>query len=294
MQPPEKKTLTIKIPHIRWQSLLSIRFFAVGFALLAATLFTYWFFAIHPYFWISNGRTAAFSVDLSSDIAGRILQIGPSDGETVQKGQILFVLDSDLLRAHQKQMQLQIDSLNEQARIENLRMEKSMEEYLSAAQEAELGIGSAETIKKHLASFEEAQKKSEKILSELAASRAEWEVLELQANKMTMKAPFDGVILKRSANLGSVISFGQSVYTLYDPTQVWIEAELPEQFLSSLSLGKPVRICLAAFPKKEWRGTICWIGPAASASTLPVKISIEDPAFPLKPGLSATVGLKVR
>lgn len=264
----------IKIPKLPWRSIL---FFG-----LALSCFAYWFFALRPYLWISEGQVKVFSLPVSPDLAGRIAQIGPAEGEVVQRGQLLFAFDTALLHSRQNQLQHQLDLINEKLHTEQQRMDQAMELYLESPQQENFAV------------FEEAQTHAEKLSQELAAKQTERETLELQMQKLAFRAPFDGFVLHRSVHEGAVVSFGDPLYTLCDPSRLWIEAKIPEKTLSRLSLGQPIRVRLAAFPKKEWQGKLSWIGPAVSASTIPIKVSIEDPEFPARPGLSAKLGLKVR
>lgn len=275
MQP---KSLVIKIPSIPWKRIFSLRMFFLGLMMMG---FAYWFIALRPYLWISGGQINVFSLPISPDLSGRIVQMGPTEGEIVQRGQLLFAFDTALLRSHQMQLKHQIDAMNEQLHVEQQKMDQAMQLYLEAPQP------------ENFAAFEEAQAHADKLSQELASKQTEWESLELQTQKLAFRAPFDGFVLRRSAQEGSVVSFGEPLYTLCDPSRLWIEASIPEKTLSRLSLGQPIRVRLLAFPKKEWKGKLSWIGPAASASQIPIRVSIEDPEFPARPGLSAKLGIKL-
>lgn len=304
MSIPEEKKIIIQLPRLHLNSFLNFRFgIAFGILLFAAT-FGYWTYAIRPYLWISGAHIEAFSTLISTDMAGRIIEMGPQEGDLVKKGQILLSLDRDHLLAKQAQARRSLDSLDEQIESEKERIGIVLEDYLTATSELELGIGSQEKVKRQLALMEECQEKSELASSHLAAAQAALSDLDLQLKKMTLTAPFDGIIIKRSKNPGAVIAFGEPVYVLCDPDHLWIEAEIPEKEISHILVGAPVRIQLPAYPKKELTGKVSWIGPATVAKstllpfsgqkeTIPIKISLTNPGFSLKPGLSAHIGLKV-
>lgn len=301
---PEEKKIVIRLPRLEWSLFLSLRFGVVLAALLLTALFGFWYSAIRPYLWISSAHVEAFSTPISVDMAGRIVEMGPQEGEPVKKGQFLVGLDRDLLLVKQAQAKRTLDSLNEQIEVEKERIGKVLEDYVAATSEHELGIGSQEKVNKQLALMEECQQKSETATSHLAAAQALLSDLDLQLKKMTLTAPFDGIVLKRSKNPGAAVSFGEPVYVLCDPERLWIEAEIPEKELSRIAIGAPVRIQLPAYPEKELTGKVSWIGPATVSKSsqlpfsgqkeaVPIKISLENPGFSLKPGLSAHIGLKV-
>lgn len=301
----EEKRIVIKLPRFHLRYLLSFQFLLVAAALLFFSAFAYWYQAVRPWLWIGSAHLEAPSMIVSSDMAGRIVEMGVQEGDSVKKGQMLFVFDRDLVLAKQAQAKLAINGLNDQIEAEKERIGKAMEDYLTATAELEMGIGSPDLVKKQLALMEEAQAKTETAHSQLNIARAELDLVNLQVKKMTLAAPFEGIVLKSCKSLGSVVSFGEPIYVLCDPSRVWIETEVPEKEISYVSLGTPVRIQLPAYPNREFSGKVAWIGAATLAKSslnpmpgqnqsVPIKISIENAGITLKPGLSASVGLKVR
>lgn len=301
----EEKKIVIRLPHFHWRLFLNPRFALVCALLLLAGFGTYWYQAIRPYLWISGAHVEAFSTIVNSDMVGRIVEMGPQEGDRVKKGETLFVLDRDQMLAKQAEMRRSFDSLSGQIEKEKEQIGKAMEDYLAATSELDVGIGSYDQVKKQLSLMEEAQQKAETATSQLASVRAALSDLDIQAKKMTFAAPFDGMVLKKAKSLGAAVSFGEPIYILCDPDRLWIQAEIPESELSRVTLGTPIRAQLPAYPKTELHGTVSWIGPATVAKsallplseqkeTIPIKISFEKPPFSLKPGLSASVGLKVR
>lgn len=304
MSTPEEKKIIIKLPNLRWRSFLSLRFFLILSLLLFSSTFAFWFHNVRPYLWISSAHLEAFCSIINCDVAGRIIEMGPQEGDRVKKGQTLVILDRDLILAKQVQAKQSLDSIETQIEVEKGRIGQAMEAYLTATTELELGIGSHDQVKKQLALMDEAQEKTEMASSKLVVAKTELEVLDLQLRKMALTAPFDGIILKRSKNPGAVVSFGDPIYILCDPDRIWIEAEIPENEIGNIAIGTPARIRLPAYPKKELAGKVTYIGPATVAKssllpfsgqkvTIPIKISLENPDVALKPGLSASVGLKV-
>ncbi len=295
MQALEEKKIIIKLPRFHLRSFLSLRFFAIVTLLLFSSFFAYWYKAIRPFLWITSAHVEAYSSLIKSDFSGRIVEIGPQEGEKVRKGQTLFVLDRDLLFAKQAQAKLALNALIEQVDKEKGRMGKAMQDYLAASDDLE--------IKKQLAIMDEAQEKSEVAASKIPSAQTELNYLDLQVKKMCAIAPFDAIILKCSQHLGSILSFGDPVYLLCDPNRIWIDAEVPEKEISRVQINSPVRVRLPAYPNQEFAGKVAYISPAtASKSSLtsaqneniPIKVALDNPPQSLRPGLSASVALKVR
>ncbi len=282
---------------------LHFRFLGTLALLLFLSTFAYWYNGVRPYLCIKGAHVESFSTVISSDIAARIVELGPQEGDFVKKGDVLFTLERDFLLAKQAQMKGVLDSFVEQIEKEKGRLGKAMEDYLTATNGLELGAESSDESKKQLTLMEEAQEKSQQAHSQLTSVKTEMGLLDLQLKKMIFTAPFNGVVLKRLKTEGSVALFGDPIYTLSDPNRVWIDAEIPEEESSHVIVGTQARITLAAFPKKEFMGKVTYIGPATvvkrepilpfQKAKIPIKISIENSCVSLKPGLSATVRLKL-
>ena len=301
MQSLEQKKIVISLPNLHWKALLSLRFFALLALLLFSTAFAYWYHNVRPYLWIPSAHLNAFSSVLHSDAAGRIAEMGPQEGDRIKKGAPLFSLDQNLLIAKQTQTKSALEALNKELEFEKEKINQAM----VAIAELDAGAGTAENIQKQLGFQEEAQLKTEEAAAKSESLKKELALFEKDFKKTSFPAPFDGVILKRFANEGAVVSFGDPIYTLCDLERLWIEAEVPETAIGQISIGTPASIRLNAYPQKKFVGQVTYIGSATVAKntqlpfslekiSVPIKISIENSGAPLKPGLSAKVALKIR
>lgn len=297
----EDKKIIIRIPSLTMRSFLSLRF---GFALVfmfCLGLFGYWYQAIRPFLWVPMAHVDSFSCAISSDFSGKITIAGPEEGSFVRKGDLLMAVDTDRNLSRMNELEMQMTSLQEQIGTEKEKMEISMQEYLTASSENDLGIGPSDLAEKHLAEFEQAQLRSEQATAQILENKRELARME----EKKLFAPFDAIVLKKGKNTGEQVSLGEPVFLLSDPRQTWVEAYVPEEELGRVQVDMPARIRLAAFPDREFQGKIAWISPAtiSKISSQPisgqkekvaVKITLERDGATLKPGLSAEVGLKVR
>lgn len=299
MSAAEQKRIVIRLPTFSWSFFVDLRFLALVSALAISAGVAYWYHDVRPFISVSGARLEAFSTLLSSDVSGRIVEMGPQEGDLVKKGQMLFSLDKDSFAGKQMQARLRVDEFKEHIEKENGRIGKAMEEYLTAA-----GFGSEEMIKKQLSMIDEAEKKIAEAKVAFSKAKEELDLVDMQAKKMSLAAPFDGVIVKQFENVGAVVSFGSPVYLLCDRDRLWVEAEIDEKEIGLVSIGTPAKVKLAAYPNKEFFGSVSYIGPTTVSKTtlrpfmgeekIPVKITLENASVALQPGLSAVVRLKVR
>ena len=115
-----------------------------------------------------------------------------------------------------------------------------------------------------------------------------------------LRAPFDGVILVRQAELGEVMLPGTPVVTLADLDHVWLRAYVRETDLGRISWGQAATIRTDTYPDRRYAGRISFISSKAEFTPKSVethaervtlvyriRIDVENPAHELKPGMPA-------
>jgi RND family efflux transporter MFP subunit len=110
---------------------------------------------------------------------------------------------------------------------------------------------------------------------------------------LTLHAPVSGVVVEKQVLQGQAVQSGQTLYTIADLSNVWVEAELREADAGAVQEGAPATVEFAAFSGRPLRGTVEYIYPTLQneARTLKARISIPNPEGRLKPGMYATVRL---
>lgn len=75
-----------------------------------------------------------------------------------------------------------------------------------------------------------------------------------------LRAPFDAVVVERHVEAGTVVSAGQRIFTLMDPTTVWTLAYVDEERAGALELGQKADVRLRSLPHQVFTGKIVRIG----------------------------------
>ncbi|MFC1880630.1 efflux RND transporter periplasmic adaptor subunit, partial [Thermodesulfobacteriota bacterium] len=115
------------------------------------------------------------------------------------------------------------------------------------------------------------------------------EQLAIELEKKIIRAPFEGVVIKRHVDRGEWISEGETVAVIGKDDVIDIVAELPEQFIQYIKIGMQVR---AAVNGNEFSATVFAIIPQGDVATrtFPVKIRTTNQYFLIE-GMSARVTL---
>jgi membrane fusion protein (multidrug efflux system) len=127
---------------------------------------------------------------------------------------------------------------------------------------------------------------------------AQVQILRATIAKKTVRAPFGGRLGVRQVNLGQTLREGDPIVTLQSLDPIYVNFALPQQELSRLRVGLPVRVTSDAFPGQTIQGRITTVNPLVDAETRNVQLqaTVANPAEALRPGMFVTtaVGLPVR
>lgn len=194
---------------------------------------------------------------------GLITRILFNESHTVKKGDILFELNADSYRAEVAQAKARVSlSMNEFNRAEKL-------------------------LKKRVGS----ETDRDTTQAQLRVDEAQLEVAKTLLNKMTIKAPFDGIIGLRNVSPGDYVTAGQDLVQLTDISQMKVEFSLPETVLSQIKTGQSISLNVAAYPQADFSGEVYAISPIADARShsIKVKAKVSNESGQLRPGLFSKI-----
>jgi len=209
-----------------------------------------------------NGRVEAEQIDIATRIPGRISEIFVREGDLVNAGQTLAVIDTSELES--QIAQANADVMRAVSQVEEVRAmiaqreaEKNMaeEEYQRAKTLADKGVNSKVIADQKLT----VQKSSEAALSAAMAqlntakkgvdvALAVVNLYKTQLADATLKSPTFGRVLYRLAQPGEVIGSGGKIITVLDLSQVYMEMFLPADQSMQTAIGAEARIKFDGIP----------------------------------------------
>jgi RND family efflux transporter MFP subunit len=136
--------------------------------------------------------------------------------------------------------------------------------------------------------------------NDFEASRAQMETAEAdfaQAEQnlrdTTLRAPYAGIVLGRSARTGEFASAGRAVLRIGDFRRVSIEVGAPDTLLTGISVGQTYAVRVSAFEGEDFKGVISEIGTAAAENSrlFRVVLKVDNADGRLKSGMTASVRL---
>ncbi len=113
--------------------------------------------------------------------------------------------------------------------------------------------------------------------------------------RLVLRAPSSGHLIRKDVVEGAHVEAGQTLFELADLSRVWIEAEVYETDIDFLRKGQTIEATLEPFPGRVFTAKVSLIHPHLDATmrTNAVRFELDNPRHELRPGMFATVRIKV-
>ena len=235
---------------------------------------------------------------VASKATGRLEWLNVREGSTVRAGEILARLESNDVKAQMQQAAAGV-------RVAQANLEQGAAELKDAARALERSrdllaqkFVSAAAHDIVAARHEKAQAAIHGYRASIAVAQANLRVAEVAVEQTLIRAPFDGVVLTKNANVGDVITPFSSalgsqaaVVTMADMTTLEVEADVSEANLARVKLEQPCEIQLDALPGQRFRGIVQRTVPTVdrAKATVLVKVRFVDADPRILPEMSAKV-----
>ena len=235
---------------------------------------------------------------VASKATGRLEWLGVAEGSVVKKGEVIARLEKQDVAAARDQAAANVTVARanvEQAKTEHddaLRQLKRTQELLAqnfvSPSAYDTAAARADKARAALGSAEAA----------VAAAQANLRAGDVGVDQTVIRAPFDGVVLTKNANVGDTITPFSSaldtkgaVVTIADMTTLEVEADVSESNLQQVKVGQPCEIELDAIPGVRFEGSVSRMVPTVdrSKATVMTKISFAQLDPRILPDMSAKV-----
>lgn len=245
--------------------------------------------ALPPGFSGGNGRLEAKQVDIATKYPGRIKEVLADEGDTVNAGQVVAMMDTEPLEAQLRNAEAKIREAKDNRRtaLANVAVKQSElvysdKQYNRSKELVVRGAVSEQERDIDLAHLEMARAallgaKAQAVRTESAidAATAEAERLKAEIKDSVLKAPIRGRVQNRLAEPGEVLPAGGKVLTLVDLSDVYMYVFLPEPVAGKVALGSEARIVLDAAPEYPIRAFVSYVSPSAQFTPKTVETAEE-------------------
>jgi RND family efflux transporter MFP subunit len=142
--------------------------------------------------------------------------------------------------------------------------------------------------------YQVAQNAAQQSFRSLQAALARVDLARKSAADTVVRAPFSGIVAERLVSTGDYVTRGMKVATVVRIDPVRVELTVPEQYLSQVKEGQPVRLTVDAYPNEVFTARVKFVSPALKSDqrALTVEAVAANADGRLKPGLFATALLQ--
>jgi HlyD family secretion protein len=244
---------------------------------------------------------ARHSSDVGVKTGGRIARLAFEEGTRVRKGDVIATIEH-----------ADIDAQLEAARRAVAESEAQLAQMLAARDEdgrnverqralARDGITTAQALTAAESALAVSAARVKSAEAAIASARARVRVAEEAQENTNVRAPFNGVVIRKRAELGETVSpfgvagqatrEGGAIATIADLTELEVQTEVSENSVAKLGPAMPAEVKLNAYQDHAYRGRLRQIFPSAdrAKAIVEVRVSILDADSHVKPEMTASV-----
>jgi membrane fusion protein (multidrug efflux system) len=208
---------------------------------------------------------AVQGVVVSAELSGKVVKILFEAGTAVRKGDVLLRQDTT---SEEAQLPGALSQVN-LTRANLKRADQLLKDGIISQADHDISVSNA------------------------AQAQAQIDTIQATIAKKTVRAPFSGRLGIRQVNLGQILREGDPIVTLQALDPIYVDFSLPQQKLSQVRLGLPLRVTGDALPGETIMGKITAISPQVDAETRNIKLqgTVANRAEKLRPGMFVTVAV---
>lgn len=242
----------------------------------------------------ATGTFEATAITISAENTGKLISLNASEGQLVQEGELLGVIDTSALvlqravlekqqaaiLATKPDVQKQVASLREQIHkqeTELARLQRMQQGGAATAKQVDDVAAQLSVLRSQLdATLQTLNANVASITNNAAALEVQMQVIDDQIRRSRITAPCDGTVLVRYVEQGEMTVIGKALMRVADLQNMYLRAYFTSDQLSQVALGQTVTV-IADFggnEQYEYEGTVVWI--AAESEFTPKGIQTRN------------------
>ncbi|MBD8528905.1 MULTISPECIES: efflux RND transporter periplasmic adaptor subunit [unclassified Massilia] len=226
-------------------------------------------------------------VNVGSQVSGTVVELEADFNDRVKKGQVLLKLDPTIFNAQVGQARASVASAQASLRLAQASFERNKQLV-------------AQNFVSSLA-LDQSQRELDVARANGQLARAQLDRALADVNNSVIRSPIDGVIIKRTIDLGQTVAASFNTPNLFqiaqDLTKMQIDTSVSEADVGALKDGLPARFVVDAYPNREFNATMRQFRLAPNVVqnvvTYNVVLDVANEDELLKPGMTAQVRLVV-
>lgn len=225
---------------------------------------------------------------VAAEMSGRVVAIEAEEGQRVVGGKTVLAKTDDLWaqialqRAEAAYAEMTALVAEEEARLDRAASDLK---YLRQLQEQ--NSARPKEVEDAASAVRESEAKVSKARAQKQSADADLRRAKEEVERLTVVAPFDGVVVRKMTEVGQWLATGNPVAEVISSGEIEAVVDVPESLVNHLKANEAIEVIIEPL-RMEVMGKVVAIVPDANAAarTFPVKIRLDDKQGQLKPGMS--------
>jgi RND family efflux transporter MFP subunit len=219
---------------------------------------------------------------VSSKVTGKVVKVMLEEGQRVEAGQIIALLDDSNWRAALSQSKAQLEQAEANVASAQTAYDDAKPIFERAEKQKVAAVISAQSFDESRAQYNVAHNNLLIAQRGVEAARAGVEVAQRSLEDTVIRAPFAGIVTEKAAQPGEMVSpvsagggFTRTgIGTIVDMESLEVEVDVSENFINRVRPQQPVTIKLNAYPDWDIPGSVIAMIPTADRAKATVKVRI--------------------
>jgi len=252
----------------------------------------------------ATGRVSAWrKAAVSTKATGRLEWLGVQEGSRVKQGDVIARLENQDVAAARDSAKASANAARANLEQGEAELNDANSNYVRSKELFEKKFLGEAALVTALARDEKAKAAVSSLKAAIGVADANARQAEVALDQTLIRAPFDGIVLTKNANVGDIITPFSSaadskgaVVNMADMDTLEVEADVSEASISKIRAGMPAEIQLDAYPDLRMLGQVSRIVPTVdrTKATLLVKVTFVEKDPRVLPDMSAKVAFLSR
>ncbi|MEZ4648732.1 MAG: efflux RND transporter periplasmic adaptor subunit [Candidatus Eisenbacteria bacterium] len=242
------------------------------------------------------------TVQISSNVQGRVELLGVEEGDRVRAGDLLLRLDDERYRSQATQMRSRLEASVAQRRVAEAQEARAKQDLERKERLYQQKLIAPETLEDAATTARVESARAEAAREDVESTRAQLTQAEADLEETVFFAPISGIVtslnVEQGENVitGTMNNPGTVILTIAELDTMQVLAEVDETDVVRIQRDQEAKVQVDALPDRELGGTVTSVGQSGRTSSgsgegtnFHVEVRIEDPPSSLRPGMSADV-----
>jgi RND family efflux transporter MFP subunit len=221
---------------------------------------------------------AAQTSQVSSQMTGNIVEIRAHEGDRVQSGQVLAMIDDAQPRSATDQATAALTAAEKETSAADSDLalaEATLKRYQQLYEKKSVSPQEFDEIK---ARYQSAEARRDMVRAGQAQANAALTQARTSFGYTRIRAPFAGVVTEKKADAGTLASPGMSIFTIEDTRSYRLEVTVDENDIRLVHVGQVTPVMIDALGNIQLSGKVVQIVPAADPASRSFLVKVELPA----------------